>query len=251
MVEGATKDGEIIHKYIHAVLNKLMEYGYHTTLKGDRPFMVPKNLEEPDFFDALAVARKGRHKMIGTSSSSSISKTTKSTGKMNLLIFTNRFSQIPMGKDGLDDLEVRLSDVGHGEAGKGGSWVLTPDLVVTAKVVGYRHSDKTLKGKDHHRCLPQTSIPTRLGWFACIHQPHGILRSSRRLVGGILSSHSAAFPLREKWKKSSLDVSLVAPSACMGLGDVGGLAPVLLEEDASASKWFLSAIARDSFCCRH
>ncbi|GJY06907.1 hypothetical protein Tco_0373961 [Tanacetum coccineum] len=59
-------------------------------------------------------------------------------------------------------------------------------------------------------------------------------------VGGILSSHSAAFPFREKWKKRSLDVSLVAPSACM-------LAPVLWEEDASESKRFLPAIVRDSF----
>ncbi|GKG52987.1 hypothetical protein Tco_0550099, partial [Tanacetum coccineum] len=33
-------------------------------------------------------------------------------------------------------------------------------------------------------------------------------------VGGILSNHSAAFPLREKWKKRGLDVSLVAPLAC-------------------------------------
>nr|GEY01713.1 hypothetical protein [Tanacetum cinerariifolium] len=34
------------------------------------------------------------------------------------------------------------------------------------------------------------------------------------------------------------------------LEGIGGLAPVLLEEDASALKRFLSAIARDSFCCR-
>ncbi|GJR91300.1 hypothetical protein Tco_0215311 [Tanacetum coccineum] len=34
------------------------------------------------------------------------------------------------------------------------------------------------------------------------------------------------------------------------LGGVDGLAPMLLEEDASASKRFLLAIARDSFCYR-
>ncbi|GKA23279.1 hypothetical protein Tco_0709241 [Tanacetum coccineum] len=62
---------------------------------------------------------------------------------------------------------------------------------------------------------------------------------------GILSNHYAAFPLSEKWKKRNLDVSLVASSAW-----VGGLAPVLLEEDASSSKRFLPAIARESFCCR-
>ncbi|GJT35952.1 hypothetical protein Tco_0926371 [Tanacetum coccineum] len=34
-------------------------------------------------------------------------------------------------------------------------------------------------------------------------------------AGGILSNHSVAFSLRERWKKRNLDVSLVAPSACM------------------------------------
>ncbi|GKD06750.1 hypothetical protein Tco_1181724 [Tanacetum coccineum] len=34
------------------------------------------------------------------------------------------------------------------------------------------------------------------------------------------------------------------------LRGVGGLVPVLLEEDASSSKRFLPAMARDSFCCR-
>ncbi|GJW89955.1 hypothetical protein Tco_0167508 [Tanacetum coccineum] len=64
--------------------------------------------------------------------------------------------------------------------------------------------------------------------------------------------HFVTFPLREKWKKRSLDVSLVAPLAyVMVLGGVGGLAPVLLEEDASASKRFLKAIAKDLFYCRH
>nr|GEU68931.1 reverse transcriptase domain-containing protein [Tanacetum cinerariifolium] len=46
---------------------------------------------------ALDAARKGHPKMIGTNSSSSISKTTKSTEKINLLTFTNRFSQTSMG----------------------------------------------------------------------------------------------------------------------------------------------------------
>ncbi|GJV72007.1 hypothetical protein Tco_1492002 [Tanacetum coccineum] len=59
---------------------------------------------------------------------------------------------------------------------------------------------------------------------------------------GILSSHSAAFLVREKWKNLNLDVSFVAPSAC-----VGSLVPVLLEEDASSSKRFLPVIVRDSF----
>ncbi|GJY36548.1 hypothetical protein Tco_0421926 [Tanacetum coccineum] len=86
--------------------------------------------------EALVVARKGIPKMIETSSSSSISKNTKSNGKMNLLIFTNRFSQTPM----------RLREAAHPrhpfsasliwteKAGKGGSCVLIHDLVVMAKV---------------------------------------------------------------------------------------------------------------------
>ncbi|GKD49200.1 hypothetical protein Tco_1278176 [Tanacetum coccineum] len=39
-------------------------------------------------------------------------------------------------------------------------------------------------------------------------------------------------------------------SVSLVLGGVGGLALVLLEKDASASKRFLPAIERDSFCCR-
>nr|GEV41550.1 reverse transcriptase domain-containing protein [Tanacetum cinerariifolium] len=109
---------------------------------------------------SLAVVRKGLLKMIRTSSSSSISKTMKSIGKINLLIFTNRFLQTPMGlreathplhpfsasliwtkraywmtwKIGKRWMAKGLSDVDRGGAGKGGSWVLTPDLVVMVKV---------------------------------------------------------------------------------------------------------------------
>ncbi|GKD47478.1 hypothetical protein Tco_1272123, partial [Tanacetum coccineum] len=84
--------------------------------------------------------------------------------------------------------------------------------------------------------------PTRKKWSrnhdtSCSHV---VIRA-----GGILSNHFVAFPLREKWKKRSLDVSLVDPLAW-----VGSLAPVLLEEDASSSKRFFPTIARDSFCCR-
>ncbi|GJX55534.1 hypothetical protein Tco_0285431 [Tanacetum coccineum] len=143
-------------------------------------------------------------------------------------------------------------------------------------MVGYRRSDRTSEGKDHHRC------PVRPGCSVCIHQPRGILRSSRKLgrvalppkwkrrswvvtgrpidrlgIGHTLQFDSTPllrgrysvkpfyrFPLREKWKKRSLDVILVLCS-CWVLGGIGGLAPVLLEEDASASKRFLPAIAKD------
>ncbi|GJY30203.1 hypothetical protein Tco_0413698, partial [Tanacetum coccineum] len=124
----------------------------------------------------------------------------------------------------------------------------------------YHRYDRILRGKDHCRCLLQTSIPAQKGCSAHIHQPHRILRSNRKLgcvasemeetkgaetelgeliellavdpryvvmkylnqkpflypmVSGILSSHYVAFPVREKWKNLNLDVSLVAPSACI------------------------------------
>ncbi|GJW50833.1 hypothetical protein Tco_0092184 [Tanacetum coccineum] len=181
---------------------------------------------------------------------------------------------------------VKLSVAGCGGVGKGGSCVLIPDIVVMEKVGAsgsgvsllYRCSDRTLEGKDHCRCLLQTSIPTRTGCSAHIHQSHGILRSNRK--SGCIASemeemlidaeaelgeliklpmvnsryvavkdlnqkpflYSVAFPLREKWKNLNLDVSLVALSAC-----IGSLALVLLEEDASSSKRFLLAIAIYSF----
>ncbi|GJV60466.1 hypothetical protein Tco_1466566 [Tanacetum coccineum] len=83
---------------------------------------------------------------------------------------------------------VKLSVAGRGGAGKVGSCVLIPDLVVMAKVgvsgsgvsLLYHRFDRTLKGKDHCRCLLQTSIPARMGYSAHIHQPHRILRSNRK-----------------------------------------------------------------------
>ncbi|GJR10741.1 hypothetical protein Tco_0793393 [Tanacetum coccineum] len=148
-----------------------------------------------------------------------------------------------------------LAGVGYKGVRKGRSRVLTPDLVVMAKIgaSGYHRSGKTSEKKDHHICLPQTSIPARPGWSARIHQPHGIFRSSHKLgciasemeetfMGGDRSSHRSSW----YWTYSSIQFQ---PSSLV-LGGVGGLAPVLLEEDASSSKRFLPAIARDSFCCR-
>ncbi|GKG43037.1 hypothetical protein Tco_0479721, partial [Tanacetum coccineum] len=40
---------------------------------------------------------------------------------------------LPSGLSLLISSSVRLSDVGRGGVGKGGSWVLTPDLVVMEK----------------------------------------------------------------------------------------------------------------------
>ncbi|GJY89111.1 hypothetical protein Tco_0503739 [Tanacetum coccineum] len=69
---------------------------------------------------------------------------------------------------------VKLSVAGRGEAGKGGSYVLIPDLVVMTKVGAsglgvslllivesiweYHRYDRTLEGKGHRRCLHRISI---------------------------------------------------------------------------------------------
>ncbi|GJX31417.1 hypothetical protein Tco_0241272 [Tanacetum coccineum] len=111
---------------------------------------------------------------------------------------------------------VKLSVAGRGGAGRGGSCVLIPDLVVMTKVgasgsgvlllliaeriweycscnsLWYRRSDRILEGKDHCRCLLQTSIPARMGCSDHIHQPHGILRSNRKL-GCIASEMKETF----------------------------------------------------------
>nr|GEV96572.1 hypothetical protein [Tanacetum cinerariifolium] len=234
----------------------------------DRPFMIPKYIDEPGFFEvlwgfpfewfyqlcpwvegnSLFVVRKGCPKMIRISSSSSISKTTKLTGKMNLLISTNRFLQTPIGRrsssssffcffnlDGkvrLADLEVRSSDVDCSRAGKGGSWVLTPDLVVMAKVGA---SEPQKEGIIIDVSPRQEYLLGLIGLFAFID-----------LVGSFtVVAYQAA--LLQKWKKHSW---VVTCRPTYRLGEVGGLTPVLLEVDASSSKRFLSAIARDSFCCR-
>ncbi|GKB45879.1 hypothetical protein Tco_0896632 [Tanacetum coccineum] len=147
-----------------------------------------------------------------------------------------------------------LAGVGSEGVGKGGSRVLTPDLVVMAKVGASgciaSKMEETFMGGDRVEAELSELIefPTVVQRYAllmgssspCLNQRIKSIRDE-----GILSNHSAAFPLRGKWKKRSLDVSLVASSAW-----VGGLAPVLSEEDASSSKRFLPDIARDSFCCR-
>ncbi|GJT74994.1 hypothetical protein Tco_1041719 [Tanacetum coccineum] len=244
----------------------------------------------------------------------------------------------PSGHSFLVSPSVKLSVAGRGGAGKGGSRVLIPDLVVMAKVgasgfgvsflliakrwVSYplcmrllfehevgelvlklasdspfgailpfflyvccslmvrcRRSDRTSEGKGHHRCLPRIGIPVRPGQVVCIHRPREILRSSRRLVsemekmfmGGGMSSHRSSW----YWTYSSIRIhpsssmsreSTILPvcsvgtvigfwkpedvgreCSCKVLGGVDGLGPVLLDEEASSSKRFLLAIARDSF----
>ncbi|XP_035845326.1 protein FAR1-RELATED SEQUENCE 2-like [Helianthus annuus] len=62
---------------------------------------------------ALAVHKNGHPRMIGTFSSASISRTTKSTGKTNLSTLTRRFSIMPRGY--LTDLSARDKDMRVGD----------------------------------------------------------------------------------------------------------------------------------------
>ncbi|GKD12927.1 hypothetical protein Tco_1197334 [Tanacetum coccineum] len=99
-------------------------------------------------------------------------------------------------------------------------------------MVGYRRSDRTSKGKNHRidvspgqaYLLSQVALLPKLkkrSWLVTC-------RPTDRLgIGNILQFDSTPH-LRMSW--------------------VGGLTSVLLEEDASSSKRFLLAIARDLFC---
>nr|GEU62985.1 retrovirus-related Pol polyprotein from transposon TNT 1-94 [Tanacetum cinerariifolium] len=120
--------------------------------------------------------------------------------------------------------------------------------------------DSAPLGNGHHRYVPWISIHAQLGCSVCILQPRGVLRD-RLGIGRILlfdsapllrmSHESTILPIRSVgrmigfWKPKELGYECSRKV----LRGAGGLVPVLLEEDAS-SKWFLSAMARDSFCCR-
>ncbi|GKA87692.1 hypothetical protein Tco_0809456 [Tanacetum coccineum] len=176
---------------------------------------------------------------------------------------------------------VKLLVAGRSGVGKGGSRVLIPDLVVMARVSAsasgvlllsiakriweycsrnplrcwtsmYHHSDRILEGKDHCRYLLQTSTPARMGYSAHIHWPHKILYSNRKSVGGILSSHSAAFPLREKWKNLNLDVSRMASSAYVArvndsFGLFGWKGDWILETEGCSVRMFMQGLLHEKF----
>nr|GEV89184.1 zinc finger protein GIS2-like [Tanacetum cinerariifolium] len=125
---------------------------------------------------------------------------------------------------------VELSVAGRGEAGKGGSCVLIPNLAVMAKV-GASGSGVLL-----------LLIAERI-WEYCSRNPLRCCITSEMeetFMEGDGSSqrsscHYVAFPAREKWKNLNLD-ELGRECSCKVLGGVGSLALVLLEENASSSK---------------
>ncbi|GKD17205.1 hypothetical protein Tco_1206363 [Tanacetum coccineum] len=115
---------------------------------------------------------------------------------------------------------MKLLVEGCGGFGKGGIRVLIPDLVVIARVgaSGLRvlllsiakRIWEILEGKDHCRCILQTSMPARVGYSAYIHRPHEILCSNRKSVW-------VALLLR--WKKRSWRV-MVHPIDRFGIGHI-------------------------------
>ncbi|GJU91148.1 hypothetical protein Tco_1303571 [Tanacetum coccineum] len=111
---------------------------------------------------------------------------------------------------------VKLSVAGHGGAGKGGSCVLIPDLVVMAKV-----------GASGSGVL----LLLLLREFGNI--VHAILYGVGRAFGTVIGI----------WKPEDVG----RECSCKVLGGVGSLGRVFLDDDASSSKRFLPAMARDSF----
>nr|GEW86931.1 hypothetical protein [Tanacetum cinerariifolium] len=133
---------------------------------------------------------------------------------------------------------------------------------------------------DHCRCLLQTCITARIGCSAHIHQPHGIQIRAEAKLGELIELPTVNLRyallmglsspcLNQRIKSLRAEMShestilhicsvgkvigflkseeLRRECSCNVLGGVGSLAPVLLEDDASSSKRFLPAIARDLF----
>nr|GEX18974.1 hypothetical protein [Tanacetum cinerariifolium] len=136
------------------------------------------NLPSYTSMTVQAVARNGRPIMIGSDASSSISKITKSTRKMNLSILTNRY--LLFDNSFIIHYGGRAWLVGGME---GREWILS-------LIIEVRFGGKNLSRKFETSCSQLVIV-----------------------LGGILSIHSLALPFKEKWKKQSLEASLVAPSA--------------------------------------
>ncbi|GJU15756.1 zf-CCHC domain-containing protein [Tanacetum coccineum] len=148
----------------------------------------------------------------------------------------------PLGTSFSVAMSAWLAGVDCDGAGKCRSRVLTPDLV------GLVGSSAVVINK----------VALRPQWKKCSWMVTG--RPTDRLgIGRILLFDSVSLKI---WfletDTSAFDGSSVP---CLNLVDhisgrdevlrgVGGLVSVLLEEDASSSKRFLSAMAKDSFCCR-
>ncbi|GKE27402.1 hypothetical protein Tco_1442786 [Tanacetum coccineum] len=120
---------------------------------------------------------------------------------------------VPSGPSFLVSPSMKLSVASRGGAGKGGSYVLIPDLVVMAKVGASGFGVLLLLIAEsmsrESTILPVCSFGMVIGFW----KPEDV------------------------WRECS----------CKVLGGVDGLGLVLLDEEASSSKKFLPEIAMDSF----
>ncbi|GJS78378.1 ribonuclease H-like domain-containing protein [Tanacetum coccineum] len=179
------------------------------------------------------------------------------------------------GKGRFDDLEVVLSAwlarVDFDGDGKGGSRVLTLDLVVIAKVgaSGLGGSLFPIVGKIWENCScislrerVETGLSKLIEFHTAVqryivvkdlHQKPFLYSMMGDLFDQVLETEPGAFdgfvgPLSEL--EDHIYEGRGYECSRKVLRGVGSLVPVLLEEDASSSKRFLPAMARDSFCFR-
>ncbi|GJR57019.1 hypothetical protein Tco_1499181 [Tanacetum coccineum] len=137
---------------------------------------------------------------------------------------------------------VKLSVVGYGEAGKGGSCMLIPDLVVMAKVRASGLGFLLLLIAE--RIWEYCSCNSSRCWTSM--SPIPFVKRVDAELGELIELH-AVDPRYVVMKDLNQKPFLYPMMRCRVLEGVGGLGPVLLDEDSSSSMRFLSAIARDSF----
>ncbi|GJT50286.1 hypothetical protein Tco_0976443 [Tanacetum coccineum] len=194
---------------------------------GIRLILAPKSAKA--FFTAKGPIRHGSVKLPGS----------PFFGKIEAAHLRHPFVASCLGKGKVGTsfsvvLSAWLAGVDCNGAGKGGSRVLTPDLVVIAKVGasglgvcfsqswkrfrriahaspygdGHRRSDRTSEGKGGHRYLPRVSIPAQLGCSVYILRPLG---SSTVVLNKVA--------LRPQWKKHSWVVT-GRPTDHLGIGRI-------------------------------
>ncbi|GJZ16676.1 hypothetical protein Tco_0552799 [Tanacetum coccineum] len=158
---------------------------------------------------------------------------------------------------------AKLSVSGCGEAGKGGSRMLIPDLVVNGESWCFRQANLlgwviqlTFIGLMGSSAVLANKVALLPRWkkrsWRVIVRPIDRLGTGRTLhfysipLLHLMSRESTILPVCSVgkvigfWKPEELG----RECSCKVLGGVGGLAPVLLEEDASSSKRSLSGSSR-------
>ncbi|GKB50151.1 hypothetical protein Tco_0900904 [Tanacetum coccineum] len=160
---------------------------------------------------------------------------------------------------------VWLTGVYFEGVGKGGSRVLTPDPVVMAKVgasglgvllflIAERTWENCCIASEIEETLDGNKSSHRSSWYwtysSIRFHSSSLVRVEAELCE-LIELHTMVQEyviVKDLYQKTFL-YPMMGDLFDQGRG-VGGLVPVLLEDDASLSKRFLPAIARDSFCCR-